>query len=65
MAYVEVDFVDSSDWFLPLVVVDTSVFEIQGSFSFDDSQSKQGFKRERVSTSVLSKFNNRNRCIMH
>jgi hypothetical protein len=62
MVYVEVDFIDFSSWFLSLVLVDSSIFEFHNSFSFDDSQSKQGFKRERVSTSVLSKFN---KCFMH
>ena len=42
MVYVEVDFVDFTNWFLPLVLVDSSVFELHGSLSFDDSQSKQG-----------------------
>ena len=46
MVYVEVDFIDSTDWVLLLLVVDSSVFKFHGSFSFHESQSKQGVQEE-------------------
>jgi hypothetical protein len=50
-----VDFADSTDRVLSLVVVDSSVFDFYCRPSFNASRPKQGVLR-RVSTSVLGKY---------
>jgi hypothetical protein len=44
MGNVDVDFIDLVLWFLPFVLVHSSIFELHGTLPFDASQYKQGFQ---------------------